>query len=207
MSQITHGIRSILSHPAIYDLTQNILGAGRSRKKLVREYIRAQPGDQLLDIGCGTAELLPYLPEGLDYVGFDLSQAYIDAARRKYGARARFECMDIAHFNGDAIKGGADVVLAIGILHHLDDALAHALIDTAWNKLKPGGRLITLDGTLTPAQSKTARALILKDRGQNIRPPHGYQALAEGVFASVKTTVREDMLFVPYTHCILECTR
>ena len=207
MSQVTHGIRSILSHPAFYDLTQNILGAGRSRRKLVREYIRAKPDDQLLDIGCGTAELLPHLPEGLDYLGFDLSQPYIDAARKRYGDRGRFECMDIANFDDEAIKGGADIVLAIGILHHLDDDLAKALIATAWNKLKPSGRLITIDGTLTDDQSRVARTLILRDRGQNIRQPQEYRALASTVFASVQMTVRQDMLFVPYTHCILECTR
>ncbi|MBD9468871.1 class I SAM-dependent methyltransferase [Pseudoxanthomonas sp. PXM01] len=207
MSQVTHGIRSILSHPAIYDLTQNILGAGRSRKKLVKDYIRAEPRDQLLDIGCGTAELLPYLPEDIDYVGFDLSPRYIEAARKRYGARARFECMDIADFDDDMVKDGADIVLAIGILHHLDDELAHALIDTAWSKLRPGGRLITLDGTLTDSQSGLARSLILRDRGQNIRSPEGYRALAGTDFSSVHLTVREDMLFVPYTHCIMECTR
>ena len=201
MSQVTHGVRSILSHPAIYDLTQNILGAGRSRKKLVRDYIRAKPGDQLLDIGCGTAELLPYLPGNIDYVGFDLSPRYIEAARSKYGARARFECMDIADFSDDLVKGGADIVLAIGILHHLEDTLAHALIHTAWSKLRPGGRLITLDGTLTDTQSALARSLILRDRGQNIRTPDGYRALAGEDFSSMDLTVREDMLFVPYTHC------
>jgi SAM-dependent methyltransferase len=191
----------------MYDFTQNVLGASRSRKKLVREYIRAKSGDRLLDVGCGTAELLPYLPRGMHYVGFDLSQPYIDSARKKYGDRGRFECMDIASFDDESIEGGADIVLAIGLLHHLDDELARALVRTAWDKLKPGGRLITLDGTLTPDQSKMARALILRDRGQNIRSPQEYQALAEGTFASVKATIRQDMLFVPYTHCILECTR
>lgn len=206
MSQVTHGIRSILSHPYFYDLTQKILGAGRSRQKLVRDYIRPKDGDQLLDIGCGTAELLPYLPRGLHYVGFDLSQPYIDAARRRYGDRGRFECMDVAHFEDPSIQG-ADIVLAIGILHHLDDDLAEALISTAHDKLKPGGRLITIDGTLTHTQSKAARSLILRDRGQNIRPPAGYRTIAERRFDHVQMTVREDMLFVPYTHCILECTR
>lgn len=207
MAQITHGIRSILSHPAIYDLTQNLLGAGRSRKRLVRDYIRAKPGDQLLDIGCGTAELLPYLPQDIRYVGFDLSQRYIDAAKRRFGDRGRFESMDIAHFQEGAIESGADIALAIGILHHLDDELAQSLIQTAWNKLKPGGRFISLDGTLMPHQSKLARALILRDRGQNIRTPEEYTRLASKVFSSVTTTVRHDLLFVPYTHCILECTR
>jgi len=207
MAQITHGIRSILSHPEAYNLSQNLLGAGRLRKRLVRDHIRAGSGDQLLDIGCGTAELLPHLPHGVRYVGFDLSQRYIDAARARFGNLGRFECMDIANFQDGAIESGADIALAIGILHHLDDAEARALIQTAWNKLKPGGRFITLDGALVPDQSKVARGLILRDRGQNVRSPEEYARLATGIFSTVHATVRNDLLLVPYTHCILECTR
>lgn len=115
--------------------------------------------------------------------------------------------MDIANFQDGAIESGADIALAIGILHHLDDAEARALIQTAWNKLKPGGRFITLDGALVPDQSKVARGLILRDRGQNVRSPEEYARLATGIFSTVHATVRNDLLLVPYTHCILECTR
>lgn len=207
MAQITHGIRSILSLASVYDVTQAILGAGRSRTRLASDYIRAKQGDILLDIGCGTAQLLPYLPSGMRYIGFDLSKDYIDAARARYGDRARFECMDVADFEDGDFQGGADIVLAIGILHHLDDDLAAALVRTAWNQLKPGGRFISIDGTLTENQSGVARALILRDRGQNIRSPDGYIRLARTAFESVDVSIRADMLYIPYTHCIMECTR
>ncbi|MDG2516971.1 SAM-dependent methyltransferase [Lysobacter soli] len=207
MAQITHGVRSILSSAVVYDLTQRILGAERSRRILVRDYIRPEHGDLVFDIGCGTAEMLRHLPGHVRYIGFDLSQSYIDAARSRFGDRGSFECIDVADYQDSAHDGGADIALAIGLLHHLDDDRAAALMRTAWNKLRPGGRLITIDGTLVPDQSGMARAIILKDRGQNIREPAQYTSLATQVFDSVKTTVRHDMLFVPYTHCILECTR
>ncbi|MFI5071358.1 MAG: class I SAM-dependent methyltransferase [Terriglobales bacterium] len=206
MAQITSGIRGILSNPSAYDFLQSILGAGRARKLLVRDHIRPTSSDYLLDIGCGTGELLNYLPANVRYIGFDLSPDYINAARERYGHRGRFECADVADFEPADLRG-VDLVLAIGVLHHLDNDQVKCLFQTAWNKLRPGGRFISLDGTLVNGQSRIARALILRDRGQNIRSPDGYQALATSKFSTVTCTVRHDLLHVPYTHCILECTR
>ena len=59
--------------------------------------------------------------------------------------------------------------------------------------------------TLTPAQSRTARLVILADRGRYVRNPAEYERLAAPVF-EVETAVRSDLLRIPYTHCILECT-
>lgn len=207
MAQITHGVRSMLSSATVYNLTQRAFGAERTRRILVRDYIRPASGNVVFDIGCGTAELLPHLPSDIQYVGFDMSQNYIDAATARFGARAKFECMDVANYRDETLSGGADIVLAVGILHHLDDDEAHALMRTAWSKLRPGGRFISLDGALVPEQSSIARAIILRDRGQNIRSPQEYEALANGVFQQVRNTTRHDMLYVPYTHCILECVR
>ncbi|MCD9098591.1 class I SAM-dependent methyltransferase [Luteimonas fraxinea] len=208
MAQKTDGLRAVLSHPAFYDFLQTALGAGRARARMMSDHIRPRKDDRVLDIGCGTAELLPYFPVDIDYVGFDLSSRYIDAARKRYGDRGRFECMDVADFQDTQVRQhGADLVLAIGILHHLDDDQARSLINVASSMLRPGGRFISMDGTLVAGQSAAARGLILRDRGQNIREPDGYAGLATGSFTEIKPVVRHDLLYVPYTHCILECTR
>jgi len=208
MSQKTDGLHAVLSHPKVYDLLQNLLGAKRSRARLIRDHIRPRTGDRILDIGCGTGELFSQMPAGLRYVGFDLSEDYIAAARQRHGAHARFECMDVAEYRvAGTEEQGADLVLAIGILHHLDDDRARALMRTAHAALKPGGRFIALDGTYIDGQSPIARALIARDRGQSIRTPAAYQALAEAEFGAVKGQVRDDMLYVPYTHYIMECVR
>ena len=207
MAQKTDGLHAILSAPAIYDFLQSAVGAGRSRRRLVRDHIRAKPGDVLLDIGCGTGELLPFLPEGIHYHGFDLSQAYIDAARKRYPDRGTFECMDIADYRPPAGSPAADIVLSIGVLHHLDDDIATKLLRAAHDRLRPGGRFVSIDGTLVPGQSAIARKLVLQDRGQNIRTPEAYASLARKVFEVAEPHIRMDMLRIPYTHCILECTR
>ena len=73
----------ILSIPIGYQLFQAACGAGKMRKIFTREYIRPYPGCSILDIGCGTADIRPYLGAGVSYTGIDLSVAYIAHNRVK----------------------------------------------------------------------------------------------------------------------------
>lgn len=206
MAQITRGIRSVLSIPAAYSALQAMLGARNSRKALCRQYIRAQPGDVLVDVGCGPADILEHLDPAIRYIGFDLSQPYIDTARARYGHRGTFHCADIVSIPRDAIPP-CQVAIAVGLLHHLDDDQARQLIAHLHERLAPGGRLVTFDGGYWPDQGRIARYLIGKDRGQNVRDGEGYRALALTAFDKVELIRRDDLLHLPYTHAILECTK
>lgn len=206
MAQTTTGLRAVLSAPWAYDALQRALGVARYRRALVRDHFALFDGARVLDIGCGTGELLQELPGRIDYLGVDLSPAYIERAQRRADPRARFVCADVDALEpGDA--GPFDRIIGTGLLHHLDDAPAQRLLARAARALAPGGFLLTVDPTLVDAQSPLARALIVRDRGRNVRSPEGYAALARPSFAVVGTQVRHDLLRVPYTHCILRCTQ
>jgi SAM-dependent methyltransferase len=205
MPQITSGIRSVLSFPSIYRLFGWLIGGSSSRTTFVKNYIRPKTGDLILDIGCGPGDIVAYLP-AVEYVGFDASQEYIKAARTRFGNRATFIC-DKVSTNSLEQRSYFDIVLAVGILHHLDDAEALQLFNLAQVALKPGGRLITFDGVFVKNQSPCARYIISKDRGQNVRTKEGYLQLASQVFSDISVNIRHDLLRIPYTHIILECTR
>lgn len=204
MAQITTGARAVFSAPWVYDLAQNLVGAERSRARLVRDHLRLPERARVLDIGCGTAAMLHHLPSGVDYVGVDLSEAYIAAARHDFGDRGRFHCGDIAGMTPGAF-GSFDVVVANGLLHHLDDEPARTMLRVARAALRSSGHLVTIDPCFDPAQSRLARFVISHDRGRNVRTLDGYAALAREVFAQVQARLREDMLRIPYTHAVLEC--
>lgn len=206
MAQITKGIRSVLSFPAVYGALQNLLGAQRVRKILCNEYIRAEPGDIVVDVGCGPADILEHIHVPIRYYGFDLSQPYIDAARATHGERGSFRCADITQLPIEDIPP-CQVAIAIGLLHHLDDEGARRLIANLHERLAPSGRLITFDCAYWPDQSPAARFLINKDRGQNVRNGDAYRDLAAPLFSHVELIRRDDLLNVPYTHAILECTK
>ncbi|MNV24770.1 hypothetical protein D3C71_1158440 [compost metagenome] len=98
------------------------------------------------------------------------------------------------------------MALAVGLLHHLDDPVALEVLRLAHQALKPGGRLLTVDPCLDPSQNAIARFLVRNDRGQNVRIRTAYENLAAQVFDNVKAEV-SNQAWIPYTHCIMECTR
>jgi SAM-dependent methyltransferase len=204
MAQITSGVRSILSHPAIYNFTQSFLGVRKARKTLVKEYFPRRKELRILDIGCGTAEILEFLPEDIHYVGFDASKEYIKQAKNRFGHRGEFFADLIKSAHLDSL-GKFDIVLAFGVLHHLDDPEAKTLFEIASQAVDSDGTVITVDPCFTSTQSAIARWLIEHDRGQDVRNENGYQQLASNFFSSVSSAPRHDLLRVPYTYLIMSC--
>ncbi|HKS71926.1 MAG TPA: class I SAM-dependent methyltransferase [Terriglobales bacterium] len=197
-------IRSVLALPQAYQLFWNVIGGPARSRILVKDYIRPKTGDRILEIGCGPGTIVPYLPD-CEYVGFDASPSYIEQARQRF-PRARFVCERVSEYTL-AERAYFDCVLALGIVHHLNDPEARQLFQIAHDALKPGGKLVTLDGVWTNGQSSVARGLLARDRGEFVRSENGYVKIAAQAFDNVKASIRHDLLRIPYTHIILECIR
>jgi SAM-dependent methyltransferase len=202
MAQITSGLRSILSHPYIYLALQALMGGHASRKLFSKKYIKPFSGMNILDIGCGPAEILRCLPK-VNYYGFDISEEYIKRAKNNFGASGKFTCKNL---NNDDLKElpSFDVSLALGLIHHLNDDEVIELLKLAKSSLKPGGRLICLDPCWEKNQGMIAKLLISFDRGQNVRDKTGYEKLIAEVFEKYQIEIRHTE-WIPYTHCIIEC--
>ncbi len=202
MSKFTD-IRNILAFPSAYSLFARLIG-GTARSTYVNEYIRPSEHSRILDIGCGPGDILEYLPTSVEYLGFDINEKYIEAAKNRFGERGIFLRRKL---NKQAIGEFSkfDIVLATGVLHHLEDEEAVYLFQVARSAMKPTGRLVTLDGCFVAGQSPIAKYLVARDRGSHVRTEAQYTALASEVFPSIKTSIRHDLMRVPYTHIIMEC--
>ena len=203
-SQVTTGIRSVLSLASVYRFAQRAIGADAFRETLASEVLNVDEGDRILDIGCGTADILDHLPD-VEYLGFDSSDRYVEAARERFGDRGRF--VTAVPTDVDDTFGDRTLVMAIGVLHHLDDETAHEALELASNALRPGGTFVSVDPTLTDDQHAVARFLIQRDRGQFVRTPEQMQILVRDHFDDVGMEVRHDMLRTPYTHLIVRAGR
>jgi SAM-dependent methyltransferase len=200
-------MKGLLERPALYRLFARVVGAERGRSLYVNQHVRPHAGDRILDIGCGPGDILDHLP-AVDYVGFDMNPSYIESARTRYGSRGQFNCTRVSDAGVFADQEETfDIVLATGILHHLDDAEAGELFGIAARALRKGGRLVTLDGCFVDGQSRVARHLLSNDRGRFVRRAEGYVGLARRAFDSVAAEVREDLLRIPCTHIVLECMK
>lgn len=190
----------------MYRLFSVIIGGNNARSIYVQEYVRPKNGDRILDIGCGIGDILEFLPHDVEYTGFDINQKYINYAIKKYSGRGSFLCKKVSK---DAINSLStfDIVMANGVLHHLTDDEAIELFKLAKTALKPSGRLITLDGCYTKEQSLLARFILSIDRGKHVRSQKDYLKLASKVFpTNIKIDIRDDLLTIPYTHIIMECS-
>ena len=113
----------------------------RSRAVLAR--LVAQPGELILDIGCGNArDIIPILEAGATVVGVDLSAGMIEQARQDL-AIAGYR--DVRLEVGDATQlafasGTFDKVLCSEVIEHIPDA-SQAIREMA-RVLKPGGVLV-----------------------------------------------------------------
>jgi SAM-dependent methyltransferase len=205
-AQDESGLKRFLSAAPIYQAFQNFVGARRLYRRLVNEHIRPAPGMRVLDIGCGPAEILGELSDDVTYLGFDLSETYIEAARKRWGARGSFHCAPVNEMTVRDLPQ-VDVVLAVGVLHHLDDGDAERLFTLAASALGPGGRVITYDPCFATNQGALARFLVSRDRGRHVRSPDGYERLARRVFPRVAATVLNGHLRIPYTATVLCASR
>lgn len=84
---------------------------------------------------------------------------------------------------------------------------ALGLSQLAHKALRPGGRLITVDGVFMAGQSPCAKWIIASDRGQFVRTKDGYLDLIKQVFQDFDVFIRHDLIRIPYTHIIIECRK
>jgi SAM-dependent methyltransferase len=196
------GLHAVFSIPSVYEHFQQWIGADAIYRTFVR-HLDIRPGQRVLDLGCGTGTILQYLPD-VDYTGIDLSEEYIRKARSRYPGRGTFHCrrFDESFFIEEQ---PFDRILAVGLLHHLDDTAAAHVFALGRAMLKPDGLLGTIDPCYTPDQSAMARLLIRQDRGEAVRTVEGYERLALGSFDAVRLTVCDKLLRIPYTHLVMTC--
>lgn len=194
----------VLKIPAGYRFFRWMVGGESAWKTYLADYVKPVSGEKIFDIGCGPANVLDYLPE-VNYTGLDISPDYIRSATQRFGSRGRFLCGDVGLDSIEDEQGSFDLVLATGLIHHLDDMQADRLFGLARRAMRPTGRLITFDGCYVPEQSRVTRWLLARDRGKFVRREENYLKLASAQFAKVEPYLRHDLLRIPYTHLIMRC--
>jgi len=188
----------LLERPFVYNTVQWLVGTKKFRKHIASRYMNFEENCKVLDLGSGTGELLDYLPKKIHYTGIDNNNDYIDAAKKRYGHRGTFLCYDLNSV--DELHLGEnefDVILLIGVLHHLKDIEVSKMLASAKKLLKQGGHVLSIDGAYLKEQSGIAKFVLSNDRGRHVRFDHEYKALAETVYAKVEMFIERGLLRIP----------
>jgi len=197
-SHINTGIRKLLEIPQLYNLKGIIFGGENYREQHAKS-LNIKSGYKVLDIGCGTSNILKYLPVNIEYYGLDMEEEYIDFCRKEYGDRATFYCEKVGEVEREEWIGNFDVINIHGLLHHLSDSDAESILSTSKKYLKDTGEVVTVDSVFHEGQGAIDKWLVSKDRGQNIKTPAEYVELVSKIFSSVESKVLDDHLRIPYS--------
>jgi arsenite methyltransferase len=137
------------------------------RRALIREALGAQPGERVLDAGCGPGF---YVSELLEQVGPDGSVTGVDgspqmlavAAKRNEGApNVRFAEADVTRLPVE--DASFDKALSVQVLEYVSDT--DAALGELHRALRPGGRVLVWDVDWTtvswhsPGSDRTQRVL------------------------------------------------
>ena len=132
-----------------YDLGSKLLSFGRDKaiRAKALELAAIQPGEKVLDVGCGTGTLAIAASQAAGEVhGIDPSPEMIELAEKKAargGRNVRFQAGVI-----EALPypdGEFDLVLSTLMLHHLPDDVKRKGFTEVLRVLKPGGRFLAVD--------------------------------------------------------------
>jgi ubiquinone/menaquinone biosynthesis C-methylase UbiE len=120
-------------------------------RKRAAARLNLTPGGRVLEIGCGTGRNFPFLrdavgPTGKVY-GVDLSTGMLRKARelceRKHWTNVELTQCDAAEYIPSEPLDGIIFGLSYNTMpHHL------AVLRHAWKQLRPGGRIVIIDGKL-----------------------------------------------------------
>jgi len=168
-----HGIT--IGTPRFYDLSAAVLFGG-ARRRSYRQLLLAggvQPGDRVLDIGCGPGYFARMLaeavgPEG-SVVGIDAAPEMIDYASRK--ARRLSNCrFQVGTAESLAFSDAAfDVVVSSLMMHHIPEEVRHQAAGEMRRVLRPGGTLLLSDFTIPERGGWRLVASITGHAGDNWR--------------------------------------
>ncbi len=154
----------------VYDLLSAEWPVYRAGRRSALQLLDLQPGEQVLELGCGTGLNLPGVRAGVGrsggYVGVDLSRPMLEVAGRRAGdwPGVHLVAADLDAAGGvlqvrpQVRPGGVDVLLAtyaLSLLPAWRDTLADALTLTC-----PGARLAVVD--MQPARGPVAGRLLAR---------------------------------------------
>lgn len=122
-------------------------------KKLIARLQSQQlitPQSRILSIGCGDGHFETLIaPLVQNVIGFDISNIAVEEANKRSEVLGinnfHAECRNIMDLNPDVYQGKFDVILAIGLLHHIPERDLRDLLTRSLQFLVVGGKFISSD--------------------------------------------------------------
>jgi SAM-dependent methyltransferase len=167
-------LSKVLSSPLVFNLQQKLFNSYGNVKTEFSDYFRDE-SLSILDLGCSTGIAGQAICDitKQKYIGIDIDQKYINFAKKTCPG------VDYRVMDGRKLEFSDhffDIVMFVGVLHHMDDQTAQACIKEVRRTLKPDGVLLIAEPVFTP-NSLISNLFLSIDRGQHIRESSDYLKL------------------------------
>ncbi len=137
--------RMVYSCAYFHSAEDSLDTAQEQKLDIICRKLRLQPGQRLLDLGCGWGGLVIYAAQhyGVDATGITLSKPQADVANERIAAaglsdRCRVLVQDYREVRVDEAHQ-YDRLVSVGMFEHVGAAKLPAYFAQAWKLLKPGG--------------------------------------------------------------------
>lgn len=144
---------------------ENLNAAQEAKLELICRKLRLQPGDRLLDIGCGWGGLIIYAVEryGVRATGITLSHAQAELARTRIAdAGMTDQCrVEILDYRDLPTGIEFDKIASVGMVEHVGHAKLPAYFRSAYRVLRPGGLFLNHGiVALAPTAARLVRGVL-----------------------------------------------
>ncbi len=193
------GLHSVLEIPVVYEAVQKLF----THEETVRAWFQ-MIGDHenrvILDVGCGPGVDAQSFGKSKKYIGIDISNIYIDSARKNYGDMGEFYCLSVEQIEDIPVEE-IDIVILKGVFHHLSDDIVSGFLEKIKKKLSPGGRIFSIDPTYMVGRV-ISNFIVSLDRGLFVRQETDLLALvSQHVSVESKKTITQG--FPPYQRILM----
>ena len=176
--------------PRLWLLFQRLIGGTKDKSALALSAWQGQRN--ILEIGCSVGNIADsFRGKNINYTGIDIDDKVIDVAQKRFAGTG----FNFIHTSVEEhAKSGAryDLILVAGMLHHLDEATAIAILQETRALSAPDATVCIFDpDALIPSDSAYMRWFYKLEQGQFIRS-HG---TIEALVRQAGLVIREKSLF------------
>lgn len=141
-----------------HDWNDSLEQAQLNKLDMICRKLQLQPGDRMLDIGCGWGALVCHAAEhyGVTAHGVTLSQAQLDHARHKIVERGLSDRVTVELRDYNDVEGTFDKVASVGMAEHVGIANLPSYMSKVRSIMTPGG--LFLNHAITRPAKASRRA-------------------------------------------------
>ena len=194
----------LFDNSLLYQGLQSCISKKHTSEFLQTKILKPIGVKKVLDFGCGIGSHSIFFPNS-HQLGLEPLDSCVARANSFFKrTNTNFLLADHTYLK-NIPDSSFDLVIAMGVLHHVNDSIFQYFVRQSHRILKPGGRLTTLDPVLHPDQSSFSKWVVKRDRGRWVRDRHLYTDLFINSFNNELTIeIYKGLLRIPYDHIHIE---